>query len=52
MVSTLDQIFVLLKHWIVSLLPAVLQPVTGVVLSVVAIICVFPALFEIGRAHV
>jgi NADH-quinone oxidoreductase subunit H len=48
MVSTLDQIFVLLKHWIVSLLPAVLQPVTGVVLSVVAIICVFPALFAIS----
>ncbi len=48
MVSTLDQIFVLLKDWIVSLLPAVLQPVTGVVLSVVAIICVFPALFAIS----
>ncbi|HEY1897761.1 MAG TPA: NADH-quinone oxidoreductase subunit NuoH [Terracidiphilus sp.] len=48
MVSTLDQIFVLLKHWIVSLLPAVLQPVTGVVLSVVAIVCVFPALFAIS----
>jgi NADH-quinone oxidoreductase subunit H len=48
MVSTLDQIFVLLKDWIVSLLPAVLQPVTGVVLSVVTIICVFPALFAIS----
>ncbi len=48
MVSTLDQIFVLLKHWIVSLLPSVLQPVTGVVLSVVAIVCVFPALFAIS----
>src|SRR5579863_5228352 len=48
MVSTLDQIFVLLKHWIVSFLPALLQPVTGVVLSVVAIICVFPALFAIS----
>src|SRR5580700_4639121 len=48
MLSTLVQIFVLLKHWIVSLLPAVLQPVTGVVLSVVAIICVFPALFAIS----
>jgi NADH-quinone oxidoreductase subunit H len=44
----LDQIFVLLKHWIVSLLPSVLQPVTGVVLSVVAIVCVFPALFAIS----
>jgi NADH-quinone oxidoreductase subunit H len=48
MVSTLDQIWVLLKHWIMSLVPALLQPVTGVVLSVVAIVCVFPALFAIS----
>src|SRR5579862_2588483 len=48
MVSTLDQVFILLKHWIVGLLPAVLQPLTGVLLSVVAIICVFPALFAIS----
>src|SRR5580700_12036458 len=47
MLSTLVQIFVLLKHWIVSLLPAVLQPVTGVVLGVVAIVCVFPGLFAL-----
>ena len=43
MVSTLDQIFVLLKHWIVGLLPHVVQPVAGVLISVVAIIAVFPA---------
>lgn len=48
MVSTLDQVFILLKHWIVGLLPAVLQPLIGVLLSVVAIICVFPALFAIS----
>src|SRR5579859_6309507 len=47
MVSTLDQIFVLLKHWIVGLLPAVLQPLAGVLLSVVAIIATFPALFAL-----
>src|SRR5215469_13041099 len=47
MVGTLDQIFVLLKHWIVGLLPPILQPVVGVLLSVVAIICVFPALFAL-----
>src|SRR5579862_7212507 len=47
MVGTLDQIFVLLKHWIVGLLPPVLQSLVGVLLSVVAIICVFPALFAI-----
>ena len=48
MVSTLDQIFVLLKHWIVGLLPPVLQPFVAVVLSVVAIIGTFPALFAIS----
>jgi NADH-quinone oxidoreductase subunit H len=47
MVGTLDQIFVLLKHWIVGLLPPVLQPVVGVLLSVVAIIATFPALFAL-----
>src|ERR1700687_3810046 len=47
MVSTLDQIFVLLKHWIVGLLPVMLQPLAGVVISVVAIIATFPALFAL-----
>jgi NADH-quinone oxidoreductase subunit H len=48
MVTTLDQIFVLLKMWIVGLLPAVLQPYVGVLLCVVAIIGTFPALFAIA----
>jgi NADH-quinone oxidoreductase subunit H len=48
MVSTLDQVFVLLKHWIVSLLPPGMQPFAGVLLSVVAIIGVFPALFAVS----
>ena len=48
MVSTLDQIFVLLKHWIVGQLPAGLQSFAGVLLSVVCIIAVFPALFAIS----
>ena len=47
MVGTLDQIFVLLKHWILGLLPPFLQPLTGVLLSVVCIIAVFPALFAL-----
>ena len=47
MVSTLDQIFVLLKHWIVGLMPGALQPLVGVLLSVVAIIATFPALFAL-----
>ncbi len=48
MVSTLDQIFVLLKHWIVGHLPPILQPLIGVLLSVVCIIAVFPGLFAIS----
>jgi NADH-quinone oxidoreductase subunit H len=48
MVTTLDQIFVALKLWIVGLLPAALQPTAGVLLSVVAIIATFPALFAIA----
>ncbi len=47
MANTLDQIFVLLKHWIVAFLPAPLQPVAGVLLSVVVIIGLFPALFAL-----
>jgi NADH-quinone oxidoreductase subunit H len=48
MVSTLDQVFVLLKHWIVGHMPPILQPLVGVLLSVVCIIGVFPALFAIS----
>ena len=48
MVSTMDQVFVLLQHWIVGLLPSGWQPLVGVLLNVVAIICVFPALFAIA----
>src|SRR5215468_3885467 len=47
MVSTLDQIFVLLKHWIVGILPPGLQPLVSVLLSVIAIVAVFPALFAL-----
>ncbi len=47
MVGTLDQIFVLLKQWIVNLLPEMLQPLASIVISVVAIIAVFPGLFAL-----
>jgi NADH-quinone oxidoreductase subunit H len=40
-----DQIFVLLRHWLVGFLPASWQPAAGVVLSVLVIVCLFPALF-------
>jgi NADH-quinone oxidoreductase subunit H len=48
MENTLDQIFVLLKHWIVVHLPLALQPVASVLLSVVAIIALYPALFALA----
>jgi NADH-quinone oxidoreductase subunit H len=47
MIVTLDQIFVLLRHWLVGFLPARLQTAAGVLLSVVVIICFFPALFAL-----
>src|ERR1039458_1087036 len=43
----LDQIFVLLRNWLVGFLPAALQPATGAVLGVIAIVCVFPGLFAL-----
>ena len=48
MIKNADQIFVLLQHWIMSFFPSVLQPIVGVLLAVVTIICVFPALFAIA----
>jgi NADH-quinone oxidoreductase subunit H len=47
MIEKFDQIFVLLKQWLVGFLPAGLQPVAGAVLGVVAIVCVFPGLFAL-----
>ena len=48
MIEKADQIFVLLSHWLVSFLPSALQPAAAVLLSVVAIIVTFPALFAIS----
>src|ERR1039457_6479691 len=45
--ETSDQIFVLLRHWLVSFLPAAWQPAAGVLLSVATIVCLFPALFAL-----
>jgi len=47
MAEKLDQIFILLRDWLVHFLPAMLQPFADVVLGVVAIICVFPGLFAL-----
>jgi NADH-quinone oxidoreductase subunit H len=48
MIENADQIFVLLQHWVMSFFPPALQHIVGVLISVVAIICVFPALFAIS----
>jgi NADH-quinone oxidoreductase subunit H len=48
MIENADQIFVLLQHWVMSFFPLALQPFVGVLLAVVAIVCVFPALFAIS----
>src|SRR5271163_899746 len=47
MAVNLDQIFVLLRNWLVGFLPAALQPAAGVLLGVIAIVCVFPGLFAL-----
>jgi NADH-quinone oxidoreductase subunit H len=48
MSDTGDQIFVLLQHWLVGFLPVALQPAAGVLLGVLAIVCLFPALFALA----
>jgi NADH-quinone oxidoreductase subunit H len=47
MTETVDQIFVLLKHWLVAHLPIGIQPVFAAVLSVVLMIAVFASLFAV-----
>ena len=47
MPETVDQIFVILKHWLISHLPAGVQPVSSALLSVVPVLVVFPLLFAI-----
>jgi NADH-quinone oxidoreductase subunit H len=45
--ANLDQVFILLRNWLVGFLPAALQPAAGVVLGVIAIVAVFPGLFAL-----
>lgn len=47
MAGTADQIFVLLKYWLLGHVPGALQPVASAVLSVVPVLLVFPLLFAI-----
>src|SRR4051794_20732812 len=45
--ETLDQILVILKHWLVDFAPAPVQPVVSVLISIAAIIGAFATLFAI-----
>ena len=45
--SNADQIFIILRDWLVGFLPAVLRPAASVLLGVIAIVCVFPGLFAL-----
>ena len=47
MIEQADQIFVLLKHWIVSLVPGAIQPFVSIVLSITPIIAVFGGFFAV-----
>ncbi len=47
MIEAIDQAFVNLKHWIVGLFPAGVQPLVSVVFSIVPIMVAFPTLFAI-----
>ena len=47
MIEKLDQVFVLLTHWVVGFLPAFLQPIAVIVIAVAAILVTFPGLFAI-----
>ncbi|HEV2577358.1 MAG TPA: NADH-quinone oxidoreductase subunit NuoH [Acidobacteriaceae bacterium] len=47
MTETTDQIFVLLKHWILAHSPVWVQPLFSAVLSAVAILAVFASLFAL-----
>jgi NADH-quinone oxidoreductase subunit H len=48
MIDKMDQIFVLLLHWLTGFLPVWLQSIAGVVLCVAVIVCLYPALFALA----
>jgi NADH-quinone oxidoreductase subunit H len=48
MIEKMDQIFVLLLHWLTGFLPAWLQAIAGVVICVAVIVCLYPALFALA----
>ena len=42
-----DQVFVLLKHWLVGRSPAAIQPAVSILLTIIPILLIFPALFAV-----
>jgi NADH-quinone oxidoreductase subunit H len=48
MLQQADQVFILLRNWMVGFLPAAWQTAAGVVLGVIGIVVVFPSLFAIA----
>ena len=46
-VAKLDQIFVLLQHWVEGYFPISLQPAVGSILGVIAIVAAFPGIFAL-----
>jgi NADH-quinone oxidoreductase subunit H len=47
MPEKIDQVFVLLKHWLLGHVPGSVQPLVSAILSVVPILLLFPLLFAI-----
>ena len=47
MTQSLDQVFVIFKHWAVSHSPVLVQPAISILLSVVPILAIFPGLFAV-----
>ena len=45
--QTIDQIFVITKHWLLGYVPGAAQPIVSAILSVVPVLIVFPLLFAI-----
>jgi NADH-quinone oxidoreductase subunit H len=43
----LDQLFVTLKHWLLSFAPSVAQPAVSILLTIIPILLVFPLLFAL-----
>src|SRR5258707_5884754 len=47
MTQTLDQIFVIIKHWLLGYVPSAVQPLASAALSIVPVLIAFPLLFAI-----